>query len=364
MERPARTLSCSLAEHVEAVCKHYLSNGRRCGNYWIVGDVNNNAGRSLYVRLKGPLSGKGARGRWTDSATSEHGDLLDLIRAREGLASIRDALDEARRFLRMPRETSTERRVSNSGECDTIALARKIWAASQPISGTKAEAYLRARKITADLSNAPLRYHPGLIYRESRNAQPRKLPALVAAVTDNSGEIKGIHRTFLDPARPSKANVASPRRALGAILGNGVRFGVVEEFAIIGEGIETVLSLKSVFPDIPLVAALSASHLTAWKIPDGLRRLIIAADNDGAGRHAARRLAERAEAEGVEVQTIVSTGKDFNDDLRRVARAHLLRQPVNHLQGRNSKKAELTSIMSMRQDALLTFRDISDPRIS
>ena len=63
MESPARTLSSGLAEHVEAVCRHYLSNGRRCGNYWIVGDVNNNAGRSLYVRLKGPLSGKGARGQ-------------------------------------------------------------------------------------------------------------------------------------------------------------------------------------------------------------------------------------------------------------------------------------------------------------
>ena len=179
MESPARTLSCSLAEHVEAVCRHYLSNGRRCGNYWIVGDVNNNAGRSLHVRLKGPLSGKGARGKWTDSATSQHGDLLDLIRAREGLITFRDTLDEARRFLRMPRETTTESRDRNSGECDTIALARKIWAASQLIVGTKAEAYLRARKITADLSDAPLRYHSALIYRESRNGLSRRLPALV-----------------------------------------------------------------------------------------------------------------------------------------------------------------------------------------
>ncbi|PPC92809.1 MAG: hypothetical protein CTY36_13260, partial [Methylocystis sp.] len=250
MENPARTLSCRLAENVEAVCRHYLSNGRRCGNYWIVGDVNNNTGRSLYVRLKGPLTGKGARGRWTDSATSEHGDLLDLIRAREGLTSFRDTFDEARRFLRAPYVTPTESRGRILSECDTIALARKIWAASRPISGTKAEAYLRARNISADLSDAPLRYHPSLIYRESINSPSRKLPAHVAAVTDNSGEIKGIHRTFLDPARDAKANVASPRRSLGAILGNSVRFGVIDEFAIIGEGIETVLSLKSAFPDV------------------------------------------------------------------------------------------------------------------
>jgi phage/plasmid primase-like uncharacterized protein len=331
MQSPARELSRGLAENVEAVCKHYLSNGRRTGNYWIVGDVNNHAGRSLFVRLKGPLSGKGARGKWTDAASGERGDLLDLIAVREGYESIGRALDEARRFLRAPRETSTERRNENSRECDTIAFARKIWAASQLIIGTKAEAYLRARKITANLHDAPLRYHPALIYREHPDRPSRKLPALVAAVTNNDGEITGIHRTFLDPKRNAKAGVSSPRRALGAILGNGVCFGVIDDFAIIGEGIETVLSLKSVLPDAPMVAALSAAHLAAWKIPAGLRRLLIAADNDRTGQNAARKLAERAVAEGVQVGRIVSQGKDFNNDLQYIARERLRLQLVKHL---------------------------------
>ena len=112
----------------------------------------------------------------------------------------------------------------------------------------------------------------------------------------------------------------------------GVRFGEVEEFAIIGEGIETVLSLKNACPDIPMVAALSATHLAAWKIPAGLRRLIIAADNDRAGQNTARKLADDAKAEGVEVQTIVSVGTDFNDDLRRVTWQQLRRHIANHLQ--------------------------------
>ncbi len=316
MQSPARELSRGLAENVEAVCKHYLSNGRRTGNYWIVGDVNYSAGRSLFVRLQGPLSGKGARGRWTDGATGEHGDPLDLIAAREGYSSIGRALDEARRFLRAPREMPIERRNDNSRKCDTIALARKIWVGSQPIAGTKAEAYLRARNITADLNDAPLRYHAALIYREYPNATSRKLPALVAAVTNDAGTIMGIHRTFLDLARNAKANVASSRRALGAILGNGVRFGVSNDFAVVGEGIETVLSLKSVAPHLPMVAALSAAHLAAWEIPAGLQRLIIAADKDRAGRIVARKLAERAKAAGIDVETIVSRGEDFNCDLR------------------------------------------------
>ena len=125
----------------------------------------------------------------------------------------------------------------------------------------------------------------------------------------------GIHRTFLDPKRNAKASVASPRRSLGAILGNSVRFGVIDDFAIIGEGIETVLSLKSAFPDIPVVAALSAAHLAAWEFPCGLRRLFVACDNDAPGRTAARRLLVRAEARGVDAGMVSSLCSDFNSDL-------------------------------------------------
>ncbi len=317
MESPAKTLSRGLAEHVEVVCRHYLSNGRRSGNYWIVGDVNNHAGRSLYVRLKGPLSGKGARGRWADGATLEHGDLLDLIAARENHRSFRDTLDEARRFLNNPREAPPPGRSDERfSDRDTIAAARKIWAASRPIVGTLAEAYLRARKITADLDPVSLRFHPALFYCERPGAPSRKLPALVAVVTNLRGEITGVHRTWLDPTRNDKARVSSPRRSLGAILGNGVRFGEIDDVVLVGEGIETVLSIKSALPDLPMVAALSASHLAAWKFPPGLRRLIVACDNDAAGWRAARRLSERAETACVEATAITSLRADFNTDLR------------------------------------------------
>ncbi|GLI95257.1 hypothetical protein LMG27198_42490 [Methylocystis echinoides] len=62
----ASELSRRLAQDAEAVCRYYLSNGRRHGRYWIVGDVRNTPGRSLFVRLTGPESGKGAAGHWTD----------------------------------------------------------------------------------------------------------------------------------------------------------------------------------------------------------------------------------------------------------------------------------------------------------
>ena len=66
MPRDPSELGRRLAREAEAVCRHYLSNGRRKGRYWLVGDVRNTPGRSMFVRLMGPESGRGAAGKWTD----------------------------------------------------------------------------------------------------------------------------------------------------------------------------------------------------------------------------------------------------------------------------------------------------------
>src|SRR5271163_2019510 len=99
----AADLARRLARDAEAVCRHYLSKGRRSGRYWIAGDVMNTPGRSLYVRLHGPDYGPGVAGKWTDAATGEHGDLLDLIALNREFSRLGDAMDEARCFLALPR---------------------------------------------------------------------------------------------------------------------------------------------------------------------------------------------------------------------------------------------------------------------
>ena len=68
----------ALAENAEGVCRAYLPAGRREGSYWIVGDLQNNPGRSLFVRLTGPVSGPGAAGKFT-----EHVAARVMLRWRE-----------------------------------------------------------------------------------------------------------------------------------------------------------------------------------------------------------------------------------------------------------------------------------------
>src|SRR4249920_1943480 len=99
MSIQASDLARRLAEQAELVCRHYLSKGRRIGHYWVVGDTRNTAGRSMFVRRRGPGAGKGAAGKWTDAATGEHGDLLDVIRESCGLVEFSDILAEAHRYL-------------------------------------------------------------------------------------------------------------------------------------------------------------------------------------------------------------------------------------------------------------------------
>ncbi len=318
VSRAAELAQC-LARDAEAVCRHYLSNGRREGRYWLVGDVRNTAGRSLFVRLKGPDTGKGAAGKWTDSATGEHGDLLDLIRERHGLVDFHDVADEARRFLKLPRlEPKPDHgRRSFSMPAGSPESARRLFAASQSISGTVAEAYLRHRGVTELHATGSLRFHPRCYYRPDWQSPTQTWPAMIAAVTDLDGKITGAHRTWLDPSGRDKAPIDTPRRAMGHLLGHAVRFGMAHDCLAAGEGIETMLSLRCVLA-MPMAAALSAAHLGTILFPATLRRLYIARDDDPAGDGAMARLTDRANEAGIEAIPLSPRLEDFNEDLRQL----------------------------------------------
>ena len=301
---PAADIAAALGARAEAVCRRYLPQGRKQGRYWVAGDLEGARGRSLFVRLHGP----GVPGKWTDAATGEHGDLLDLVRHRSGAPTLRAALAEARAFLALPAPPA-------SGESyDATEAARRLWRRCRAIGGTHAEAYLHARGL-ARCRFPALRFHPELRYREGSSL--RRFPALVAAVTGDDGAIHGVQRTWLDPRLPAKADVAAPRKALGRIHGRAVCFGRPAAGAslLVGEGIETVLSIVTAAPGVISAAALSAGSLGAFAPPGGVARLVIARDNDSEGERAAQRLARRCARAGVAAHVIVSEYGDFNDDL-------------------------------------------------
>ena len=182
MSRNAAELAHRLAREAEAVCRHYLSNGRRVGNYWQVGDVRNASGRSMFVRLKGVDTGGRRAGKWTDAATGEHGDLLDVIRESCDLVDFHDVADEARRFLNLPRSEpkSDSRPHLSPTPTGSQESARRLFAMSNPIAGSVVETYLRKRGITDLHGIDSLRSHPRCYYRPDAGAPTEIWPARAA----------------------------------------------------------------------------------------------------------------------------------------------------------------------------------------
>lgn len=331
----ASDLSERLAQNAQAVCRHYLPAGRREGRYWMVGDVAGTPGRSLYVRLF--ETERGTIGNWVDAATGEHGDLIDLIRLNQRHGRLAETIEEAERFLSLPPSADDEQRKQSSGppaRTGSPTAARRLFAASKPIIDTLAATYLQSRGITHFADMPALRFHPRCYYRsndEDVPGTPGAFPALIASVTDDDGTQTGAHRTWLDPSASMKAAVASPRRAMGNILGHAIRFGRAQDVMAAGEGIETILSLHEVLPTLPFAAATSSSHLAAILFPPTLRRLYVARDRDAAGDAAFSILTERAQAAGIKLLSLMPAHGDFNDDLRQHGPSALGERVVDQL---------------------------------
>ena len=67
------------AKHsIPKICMELFPDGRNEGGCWKVGSLDGERGRSMSIFLHGEDAGK-----WTDFATGEHGDVIDLVQASQ-----------------------------------------------------------------------------------------------------------------------------------------------------------------------------------------------------------------------------------------------------------------------------------------
>ena len=222
-----------------------------------------------------------------------------------------DLLDEARRFLGLVRTQAGPPSPTTAGSAEA---ARRLFAMAQRIGGTLAETYLRERGITAVSEASTLRFHPRWYRPDAGTPDGARdtWPALL--VTDGDGEITAVQRAWLDPSGRTKAPVATPRRAMGHLLGNAVRFGVARSDGRRRGHREGAVAAKcpNLHPACRRTLGRSPRRLL---FPPGLRRLYVARDNDPAGHWAMDQLMARAQAAGIEAMVLAPTLGDWNDDL-------------------------------------------------
>jgi putative DNA primase/helicase len=198
--------------------------------------------------------------------------------------------------------------------------ALRLWRGSEPAAGTLAAIYLAARGLPGLAASTVLRFRGDTWHPEGG-----RYPAMVALVSAANGAAVAVHRTYLRPDGSGKADVEPARAALGPVWGGAVRLFKhdPDKPLVIGEGIETAAS-AGILLGLPAWAAISAGNMAKGVIlPPEVRRLVIAADPDDAGRRAARDAWIRWRAEGREVRVATPDGSgDFNDLLRMRETAH------------------------------------------
>ncbi len=274
-----------------------------CGGY-------DTLARGQGVRCYGFISGAGD---WGHCTREEHAGTLQMSSSSGGFphrltGNCRCGVTHAGHSGPPIQKTARFRQTTS------VDQALDIWDKSVSIEGTLAEAYLRFRGITIGIPSS-LRFAKNLRYSAAQN-----FPAMVAGIRMwPEKQVVAVHRTFLNQDGSEKAPVRNPKKLFGRVKRGAVRLAPATETLVIGEGIETCLSVMEA-TGLPAWAALSSSFLPAVLLPEMplASTVIIAADNDGAGMSAAGRAMGIWREDGRKVFVAKPPGSinDFNDLLR------------------------------------------------
>ena len=200
---------------------------------------------------------------------------------------------------------------------DTLSdYGRKVWGECVPLASTIGAAYLAARRCALPPEDGALRFHPA----RKHPLGDYTGPALVALVTDSiTREPLSLHTTFICADGTKPAALPGPARLMlgrHRKAGGVIRLWPDEAVTMglgVGEGVETCLSLAHAFR--PVWSLIDAGNLRAFPVLAGVESLVIAQDNDPAGRAAAAECAARWVAAGctVSIVSAAQDGADLND---------------------------------------------------
>ena len=276
------------------------------------------AGSDLVRRFRGTWHGRSGMCR-----CPAHDDRSPSLSVRVGDRSLLfkcfagcDTIDVLRAIRRLNPEAldATGDGSGRSDDLDEWLLGRAcdLWRSGRRLDGTLGEVYLRNRAI--DILPHALRFCNRTPL--GRGAQAVFRPALLAAVTDDSG-LLAVQRTFLGEDARRARDLDNPRRMLARPRSGAVRLAPATDELGLAEGIETAVSAMLLL-GIPVWAVLGNERLPHVAVPRLVSRLILLPDNDHAGRLAVPLAEEALAADGRQIETLWPWRNlnDWNDVLR------------------------------------------------
>lgn len=227
------------------------------------------------------------------------------------------------------RKEVASQKVSETDIAKRDELLERMWSESIPLTELdedhQAVRYLMKTRGINSLAfvkdQKMIRFHPELYY-SSDTEEATKLPGLVSMFHKSDGQVNGLHRTFLDPVLPNKADVKIGKKMLsrlGEKVHGAIRLYGHEGFSShinICEGLETGGAI-SVALGKSVMATTTASLLGIWVPLKGVTHVSIWADYDHVtetGAKASSKLADRLNGLGISTRILMPHQKDRNYD--------------------------------------------------
>lgn len=203
-----------------------------------------------------------------------------------------DPAEADRRAREMEKRREDAERKAARMRREAIGRAREIWAEGRPAEGTAVVGYLQLRGLPEPIWARPpacLRFHPALPYMVQRGERGvfedvHRGPAMLAACVAPSGELTGVHRTWLDLDAPKgKARIVvdgeefpakkiwGHKKGCAIRLSHGSAARLSFTTLVMGEGIETTLTAMAAggFEDAAYWAGIDLGNMSGRRVMRG-----------------------------------------------------------------------------------------------
>lgn len=254
------------------------------------------------------------------------GDAMTFLTKAEGL-TFRQAFEALTgdTFPAISDEDRTKRRQEAAqATARRIQSGRRVWDRAVSPIGTLAEVYARSRGITMNLPDT-VRF-ARLDYRDQETGAviATNVPVMLCALQDGAGSVVGVQRIYLRDDGKGRLAVPKPKLSLGVIMGAAFRAsghdlgGAAGVIAV--EGGEDGLTLAQGIRGRPVLATCGTALLSRLELPAHVREIMLAGDNDAAGRAAIEQGRAAYTERGLAVRAMYPAewAKDWNDELRGV----------------------------------------------
>ncbi|HIF9519360.1 TPA: conjugative transfer relaxase/helicase TraI [Photobacterium damselae] len=239
----------------------------------LLGQPNNSKSDNDYLafgqgqsHLKVSLTGE-YRGYFRDWTTGDKGNLVNLIMSAKSI-SFKEAVNFAEQILTEPEDHNLIK--NEQHDKLVITLPKQVSVLKEraisyfengvDIKDTLANTYINNQTYHDFEAHPALRFHEQVYSSETKSTHP----ALLAALTNNKGEIEAIEITYLNSEGDLDDNLATPKRLMGNKSGHGVILndGTLPDISVVAIGLENGIALLGANShDVDIVAVNNAHDL-------------------------------------------------------------------------------------------------------